>query len=135
MKSALPLLALAISIVPAMAQQVQPGRMYAFHTVPTGGCPGLDWHIVVDPDNELTGFVTWDRMKHMANLSGKLDPKTGKFHMDAKEVGGTRTPVVEGVVTQKTAAMTVVGTGTGCDNQKIQIPRVPDGYGLGGGGG
>jgi hypothetical protein len=48
-------LSMTALIGPAFAQSGQPG-LYAFHTGPTrGGCPGLDWHITVEPDN------TWVR--------------------------------------------------------------------------
>ena len=59
-----------VSLSPAMAQKNK-GSLYAFHTRPViGGCPGLDWHVVVTPDNKIDGFVAWDHKKHMATLDG-----------------------------------------------------------------
>src|SRR3954464_10029894 len=75
------------SLSPASAQQ-EKGALYAFHTSPVaGGCPGLDWHITVTPDDRLNGFVAWDAGKHMARLDGKLN-KDRSFAMDAQEVSG-----------------------------------------------
>src|ERR1700755_500408 len=75
------------SLNSALAQSAQPG-LYAYHTGPAvGGCPGLDWHIVLGADSSLTGFVTWDQGEHMAKLAGSIK-KDRTFEMDAQEVGG-----------------------------------------------
>src|SRR3954468_7587761 len=56
-------LSTAASLSPAAAQE-EKGTLYAFHSRPVvGGCPGLDWHVTVSPDNKLTGFVAWDAGK------------------------------------------------------------------------
>src|SRR5689334_24401565 len=71
----------------AFAQSGKPG-LYAFHTGrAVGGCPGLDWHITLEPDNSLVGFVSWDHGQHIAKLAGELS-KDREFQMKAKEVGG-----------------------------------------------
>jgi hypothetical protein len=82
----------------ATAQQVMlpEGRVYVFHSKPTGACPALDWHVVVGANNALSGMIAWDDMKAMASVSGSLTPAR-TFSMTAKEVGGQgRTATVSG---------------------------------------
>jgi hypothetical protein len=81
----------------ALAQQVAPeGRVYVFHSPPTGPCPELDWHVVVGNNNALTGMVAWNGMKSMANVTGSISPNR-TFSMQGKEVGGQgRTAVITG---------------------------------------
>jgi hypothetical protein len=87
---------------------------------------------VTEPDGALTGFVAWDRMKHMARLEGMIG-KDRTFKMDAQEVGGTgRKATVSGTAGDYITAM-IDSSGTACDKQVLQIPR--DVGGLEGGGG
>src|ERR1700742_2107710 len=80
-------LSTAALLSPALAQQGK-AQLYAFHSAPiAGGCPGLDWHITLEPDNSLVGFVAWDHDQHIARLEGKFD-KNRTFEMNAQEVGG-----------------------------------------------
>jgi hypothetical protein len=68
-------IAVVIASVPALAQQVAPeGRVYVFHSKPAGQCPALDWHVVVGPDNKLSGMVAWNNMQNMANVTGTINP-------------------------------------------------------------
>jgi len=117
----------------AFAQSGQPG-LYAFHTGRTAsGCPGLDWHITLQPDNSLVGFVSWGQGQHIARLSGTLD-KNREFQMDAKEVGGEgRTAVVKGQAAGQYVAVVITGSGTACDNINLNVPRVAGGLAGGGG--
>ncbi|MFL5284806.1 MAG: hypothetical protein ACJ8AW_28480 [Rhodopila sp.] len=46
--------------------------LYAFHTGPASGCPGLDWHVVIQPGGQITGMVGWAGMTHTATLSGNI---------------------------------------------------------------
>jgi hypothetical protein len=126
-------LSTAASLSPALAQSGQPG-LYAFHTGPVvGGCPGLDWHITLGPDNTLTGFVAWDQGKHMARLAGSMN-KDRTFEMDAQEVGGTgRKATVKGSAGGNTINAVINGSGTACDGNNLAIPRVVGGLGGGGG--
>ncbi|WP_428490852.1 hypothetical protein [Rhodopila sp.] len=116
---------------PALAQ---PGKesLYVYHTNPDAGCPGLDWHIVTEPNGSLMGFVAWDQMKHMARLEGMLS-KSGTFKMDAHEVGGSRTAVVSGKAAGNNIYATIEGSGTKCDGKTLNIPRAVGGLGGGGG--
>ena len=124
--------AAAVSLSPAVAQQAK-GGLYVYHTGPSGGCPGLDWHIVTEPNGSLMGFVAWDQMKHMARLNGMID-KDRTFKMDAKEVGGSgRTATVSGRAAGTNIAAMINGSGTACDGKELNIPRFAGGLEGGGG--
>ena len=116
---------------PALAQHGKES-LYVYHTNPSSGCPGLDWHIVTEPSGSLMGFVAWDQMKHMARLDGMMS-KSGTFKMDAKEVGGDRTAVVSGKAAGNNIYATIEGSGTKCDGLTLNIPRAVGGLGGGGG--
>ena len=117
---------------PAVAQQAK-GGLYVYHTGPSGGCPGLDWHIVTEPNGGLMGFVAWDQMKHMARLEGTINTDR-TFKMDAQEVGGAgRKATVSGKASGEFITAMIDGSGTACDRKELQIPR--DVGGLEGGGG
>lgn len=64
------------------------GRLYVFHSKAQGGCPELDWHIVVGHNNALSGMIGWDDMQHIARATGAYAPTSRTFEMNAKEVGG-----------------------------------------------
>lgn len=81
----------------AWAQAVPQGRVYSFHSTAQGGCPALDWHVVVGAGGSLSGMIAWDDMKAMARATGTV--KDGKVHMTATEVGGQgRTAQVDGTI-------------------------------------
>jgi hypothetical protein len=89
-------LALGVTCGTAMAQATE-GRVYAFHSTAQGGCPALDWHVVVGPNNTLSGMIAWNNMASMAKATGSV--AGGKVQMTAKEVGGKgRTATVDGIV-------------------------------------
>ncbi|MDR3533849.1 MAG: hypothetical protein P4L90_25210 [Rhodopila sp.] len=121
---------------PASAQQAQSAKsqLYAFHTGPVvGGCPGLDWHITLEPNNTLMGFVAWDQGKHMARLAGALN-KDRTFEMDAQEIGGAaRKATVRGTARGDYVNVSINGSGTACDGNILSIPRATGGIGGGGG--
>jgi hypothetical protein len=67
------LLALTAATGVATAQKpfkLPAGRLYVFHSGPTSGCPGVDWYIVAEVGDTLTGFIAWNR-------------RTGTFEMTA----------------------------------------------------
>ena len=77
------------------------GRIYAFHSGPQGGCPGLDWHVVADGD-KLSGFIAWGNMQHVAKVNGTVHSQNHTFQMTAQEVGGEgRTATITGSDTQE----------------------------------
>ena len=125
-------LAAIASLGPAAAQQAK-GGLYVYHTGPSGGCPGLDWHIVTEPNGSLMGFVAWDQMKHMARLDGMIE-QDRTFKMDAKEVGGSgRTATVSGKAAGTNIVAMINGSGTACDGKELNIPRFAGGLEGGGG--
>jgi hypothetical protein len=82
----------------ASAQGLPQGRVYAFHSGPQAGCPGLDWHIVAN-GSALDGMLGWDNMKAMARATGTMNLDAKTFQMTAKEVGGQeRTATISGSV-------------------------------------
>jgi hypothetical protein len=128
-------LAIATSITPAPAvEQVELGQLYFFHSPPVGTCPGLDWHTVVDKDREITGWISWEGNKHLATVTGKLNPDD-TFQVTAKEVvGGNHMATVTGKVASGTLTFTINGSGTGCDGKTWKIQRSTQGSASGGAG-
>ena len=93
-------LALTTSLSVASAQAPE-GRLYAFHSTAQGSCPALDWHVVVGPQNTLSGMLSWDNMKSVAHAKGTLNPTARTFVMQAHEVGGQgRSATIDGTVGQ-----------------------------------
>src|SRR5215471_13375454 len=80
-------LATIVLVGGARAAEVQKGAMYPFHTPPKDKCPGLDWYAYVDEDSNVTGTVSWAKMKHSAKFEGKIGAD-GTFLLQAHEVGG-----------------------------------------------
>ena len=93
-------LALTASLGVASAQ-VPEGRLFAFRSTAQGACPPLDWHVVVGPNNTLSGMISWDSMKSMAHATGTINPTARTFAMQAHEVGGQgRSATIDGTVNQ-----------------------------------
>jgi hypothetical protein len=115
-------LSVAASVSPAMAQPKK-AQLYSYHTpAATGGCPGLDWHITVEPNDALIGFVAWDRGHHIARLEGQLN-KDRSFEMDAVEVGGAqRKATVKGTAGGSYINVAIYNSGTPCDGINLPIP-------------
>jgi hypothetical protein len=86
------LLALTAATGVATAQKppfkLPAGRFYVFHDGPRSGCPGVDWYIVAEPGDTLTGFIAWNNMQSLARATGTLNRRAGTFEMTAHEVGG-----------------------------------------------
>ena len=120
-------LSAAASLSPAMAQEGKVA-LYAFHTSPViGGCPGLDWHVTLSPDNKLAGFVAWDQGQHVAKLDGELN-KDRTLEISAKEIGGAgRTATVKGTASGEYVNLTIIGSGSPCDGENLAVPRVAGG--------
>jgi hypothetical protein len=131
-KASVVALATAAALSPVYAQQGKTS-LFVYHTRASGGCPGLDWHIVTEPNGSLTGFVAWDQMKHMARLQGMIN-KDRTFKMNAEEVGGAaRKATVSGTAAGDYITAMIDGSGTACDKQVLQIPRAVGGLDGGGG--
>ena len=126
-------LSAVVALSPAMAQKKHRASLYAFHTRPViGGCPGLDWHVTVSPDDKIGGFVAWDRGKHMARLDGEIN-KDQTFQIAAEEFGGTGKAMVTGKIAGDYVNLTINGSGTKCDGDVLPVPRAEGGMEGGGG--
>jgi hypothetical protein len=121
-----------VAASPAMAQS-KGTQLYSYHTGPAvGGCPGLDWHITVEPNNKLMGFVAWDREQHIARLDGQLNADR-TFQMAANEVGGAgRKATIKGTASGDYINVAIYGSGTPCDGTNLSIPRTSGSNGGGG---
>ena len=107
----------------------QEGRVYVFHSKPSGGCPGLDWHVVQGAGGSLSGMIAWNDMKSMARATGTVINQQVK--MTATEVGGEgRTATVEGQAQPAGFYISIKGPNFECKG--VTIPFYT---GSGGGGG
>lgn len=117
----------------AAVQQLPPGRVYTFHSTPQGGCPGLDWHVVLTSDNMLDGMIAWNNMQSIAHATGNINTQSRTFQMTAREVGGRgRTATISGTVRPDGYLVANV-TGPNIDCQGItvawSVPPPPSGGG------
>ena len=112
--------------VSAFAQAPRSG-LYAFKSPRLGDCPGLDWHVNVERNGEVTGIVAWEG--RMANVNGMIQ-KNGKFQLTAHEAASDRTAVVVGSSAGDHLTLTMSGTGGPCDGKTVQVGR-PTGGGSG----
>jgi hypothetical protein len=121
---ALVAIATIVSVAAAQAQTAMKGKLYAFHTEPSGECPGLDWHAYIEEDNTLTGLVAWDHLQHSAKFNGSIGTD-GTFLAQAQETGGTRTATVSGKLWPTVLQIRVDHSGTGCDGVYWNLQRAP----------
>jgi hypothetical protein len=68
--------------------QVPKGQVYVLHSRAAGGCPALDWHILVEANGILAGMISWNGMKTMARATGSVNKQHHTFTMIATEMGG-----------------------------------------------
>ena len=71
----------------AQVTNIAAGRLFVYHGAASGGCPALDWHIVVGANNSLSGMIAWNNMQSMAHATGSIDANQN-VNMTATEVGG-----------------------------------------------
>jgi hypothetical protein len=90
LKSALCLNVALFAAAPAWpaSPDVPEGRIYVLHSGPEGGCPHMDWHVVVEPDGDVAGMISWNDMKTIARLTGHVNRTARTFSIVAVEVGG-----------------------------------------------
>jgi hypothetical protein len=79
-------LAIAATCGVASAQALPEGRVYDVDARARGACPSADWHVVVGPNNTLSGVITWDNMKAMAHATGTANVANRTFQMAAVRV-------------------------------------------------
>jgi len=115
---------------PSATQVSGPDMLYDARTAPKGACPGMDWHVVVHPDKTLNGVVSWDGSKHMAHLTGTVDT-SGNFTANAVENGTNKSDTVSGSVRGNDMRASISGTGTPCDNETMNLPKVTNGVSRG----
>ena len=115
------------------------GRVYSLHTGATGGCPSLDWHVVVGANNTLNGMIASNSINKVFRVTGSIGPGR-KFHLDGTEVGGTGTGTVDGTVRKNGVLAATIGNlsrPSACNGQTLTIRWINpySGNSLGGGGG
>ena len=100
-----------------------PGVSYSAHSNAAGDCPAMDWHLVVLPDGSLGGMVGVNDMKTMFQIHGTASG--ANFHLEGKEVGGTRTGAVNGQLQEGRVALTLGGlpVGAACQGKTVYIKR------------
>ena len=89
-------------------------KLYVLHSPPSGGCPALDWHVMVASDGAISGIVGWKDMEHVARVSGTVDRQNQTLKMTATEIGGE----------SRTAEITGGIEGNGYLNVNIRGPNV-----------
>ena len=102
-----------------------PGRVYAFHTNAVEGCPSADWHIVVGPNNTLSGMVSTDDHKNIWRVTGTYG--NGEGHLQGTNVATGKPGATNAKVqTDGRLALTMGGfvEGSACQGQVLTIPWV-----------
>jgi hypothetical protein len=101
----------------------QPGSTFAMHSNPVDDCPAMDWNIVVQKDGIMTGMVGVDDTKAIFRLTGTYSG--ANFHLNAQEVGGTRTGAANGQLQNQRIALTLGGlpVGSRCQGKTVYIQR------------
>lgn len=91
--------AFAITIMAgtATAQRTE-DEVFTFRANANGACPVLDWHLVVAPDNTVTGMIGWQNMQLLVRVTGTVDLDKRTFSLTGKEAGGNRTATIEGEI-------------------------------------
>ena len=105
----------------ATALELTQGRVLTFHSETANGCPGLDWHVVVGANNQLSGIIAWDNMKDVSRVIGVAD-KEGKFHLDLQPINGVgNTGTVDGQFPDHNGWLTAHVMGAGCPTEDVKV--------------
>jgi hypothetical protein len=103
----------------AMAQSAG-DRVFSFHSNQNGGCPALDWHMVLAPDNSVSGMLGWQHMQVVARVTGSFNAQAKTFQLSAQEVGGNRTATISGnVIAPGQIKANIKGPGVDCENLEV----------------
>ena len=105
--------------------QPVPGRVYAFHTNATGACPSADWHLVVGPNNTLSGIVSTHDNQNVWRVTGTFG--NGQGHLQGVNVATGKPGATNGKVqTDGRLALTLGGfvEGSACQGQVVTVPWV-----------
>ncbi len=100
--------------------------LFVARTGPQSACPGMDWHVVVRPDNTVNGVVSWDGSKHMAHLTGTVNA-SGALTANAVENGTNKSDAISGTLQGNDIKASISGTGTPCDNETMNVPKAANG--------
>jgi hypothetical protein len=94
------------------------GRIYALHSQAIGGCPSLDWYMLVETNDIVAGMIAWDDMKTMFRATGQIDRQSNTFTMTASEIGGqARIATVGGQIRDNgTVIANIKGPNVACDS-------------------
>jgi hypothetical protein len=114
------------SVASAQVANGQPytGRVYSLHTKSVGGCPALDWHIVVGENQTLSGMIGTDDMKTVFRTTGTFDPVAKTFHLQGKQIGGSRTGAVNGQIQGDGVMAASLGglpVGSACQGKTVYV--------------
>ncbi|MEJ0015617.1 MAG: hypothetical protein WDN25_03470 [Acetobacteraceae bacterium] len=105
----------------AAALELTPGRVLAFHSEPSGNCPGLDWHVVVRAHNQLTGLIAWNDMQDVVRVHGSTD-ESGRFQLAFTPVGGKGGKgSVVGQFPDHNGWLSARVMGAGCPSQDVNV--------------
>ena len=119
------ILGAALGIATFGVASAQQSGLYVLHSKTTANCASLGWHVVVtdtSTGNQLSGVIGWDDLKHLANITGMLNPNTRLFEMKATEVGGEgRTAKIDGQL-RLSGWMTANIDGAGVKCTSVVIP-------------
>lgn len=123
-------LSVAVPIMSAQAGVPSQDALYDTKTEARGGCPAMDWHVMVHPDKSVNGIVSWDGARHMAHLTGTMD-NMGAFKANAVESGTSKSYPVTGTIDGATLNAKIGNTGTPCDHEMMAVPQVANGVSKG----
>ena len=114
-----------------LAQVPPPGTLFAMRSPAQGACPTLDWHVVVGENGALSGMVSWNNMKTMAQLTGTTNAQH-QFSMTAQEIGGDgKTATITGQRRPRDGWLLadVNGPGIACKQIEVAVFRPGGGNG------
>jgi hypothetical protein len=99
-----------------------PGTLFVLHSTAQGACPALDWHVVVGEGGTLSGMISWNGMKSVANVTGTTNAEH-QFSMTATEIGGEgRTATITGQRRPRDGWLIADVNGPGIACKEIEIP-------------
>jgi hypothetical protein len=105
------------------------GRVYSLRSEALGGCPRMDWHIVVEANDILAGMISLDNLKTMGRATGTVDRRSNTFSMTVVEMGGRdrRVRVTGRIAESGMLIANIEGPNVSCYSVVVRaLPAVPD---------
>ena len=101
------------------------GAVYSVHSIAQHGCPTLDWHIWVGPQDTLQGMISTEGVTPNAYaVKGAIGPNR-TFHLDGKQIGGAgATGSVDGTVRDDgtlVATMSKLAPSSPCNDKTVYV--------------